>query len=58
MAARLRDKDKKAYNLQKSKYEVTLKMIARRPIKPKDHTFSLEDAKTLIDGLYYIDEED
>ena len=31
-AARLHEKDKKSYNLQKAKYEVAQKMMAKRPI--------------------------
>ena len=34
--AQLKDKDKKAYNLQKSKFEVMIKSIMKRPIQPQD----------------------
>lgn len=57
-AARLRDKDKKLYNLQKSKYEVTMKGISKKLIHPSKQEFTLKDAKTLISGHYFVDEED
>ena len=34
--AQLKEKDKKAYNLQKSKFEVMIKSIMKRPIQPQD----------------------
>ena len=55
--ARLRGKDKKLYNLQKSKHEVTMKAVAKRPVHPSKQTFSLDDAKTLVNGNYYLEEE-
>ena len=55
---RLSKKDKKLYNLQKSKYEVTMKAWSKKPIHPSKHLFNLEEARLLIDGKYHADEEE
>ena len=55
---RLSKKDKKLYNMQKAKYEVTQKAWSKKPLHPSQHKFSLKDAKQLIAGDYYVEEED
>ena len=55
---RLSKKDKKLYNLQKSKYEVTIKAWSKKPIHPSKHLFNLEEARLLIDGKYHADDDE
>ena len=33
-------------------------MIARRPVKPSEQNFTLEEVKSLITGNFHMDEED
>ena len=50
---RLSKKEKRLYNVQKTKYEAIQKMNAKRADHPKDTTYSIEDAKKLIEGNFH-----
>ena len=55
---RMSVRDKKLYNLQKGKYEVFAKMIAKQAIHPKFVKFNYEEAQQLVEGTYYTEEDE
>ena len=56
--ARLIQRDKKLYNLQKGKFEMVTKMTSKQEIAPKNIKFSMKEARTLFKGEYYVDENE
>ena len=54
----LRDKDKKLYKIQKERYEIAQKSNNKRNVHPSLHKFNLEEAKQLIDGEFFSDDEE
>ena len=56
--SRLRDKDKKLYKIQKERYEIAQKSNNKRNVHPALHKFKLKEAKQLIDGEYFSDDEE
>ena len=54
----LREKDKKLYKIQKERYEIAQKSNNKKNVHPSLHKFNLEEARQLIDGEYYSDDEE
>ena len=54
----LRDKDKKLYKIQKERYEIAQKSNNKRNVHPSLHKFNLKEAKKLIDGEFFSDDEE
>ena len=57
----LSKKERRMYNLQKQKYETGVKSMQKKADdgkNPKDHVFTLLEAKCLIEGEFHVDDED
>ena len=52
------DPEKKCYSYWKEKYKTSLRQLEKMPEHPAQKEFSLEDAKLLDEGEFWVEEED
>jgi len=54
----MNDEEKRLYNIQKAKYESSMRQVKKMHISPVDRRFDLTEAEKLLNGQFHEEEDE